>query len=186
MGKIFKTRKDVKIFAVLILIFIVLLSWIFMIRSFEGEWYNMEYEDYKKHSDEYVAAQGTIKEFITDTHKNNPGLTTIFDRYFTAVVEIEYVGGQTELYKIPRQSGDKIGDKVNVAYDKRYDTDYDTMIEAGENVGEEYYSYAPRLEEVNNNRYSSVLIVIESLYAVFIVLFVIRCSKKPDKFTSID
>lgn len=182
MGKIFKTRKDVKIFAVLILIFIALLSWIFMIRSFEGEWYNMEYEDYKKHSDEYVAAQGTIKEFITDTHKNNPGLT-IFDRYFTAVVEIEYAGGQTDMYKISRSPGDKIGDKVNVAYDKRYDTEYDTMIEAKENDGEEYYWGTPRLEEVNNNWYSSVLIVIEGIYTIFIILFVIWCSKKPDKFT---
>lgn len=173
--KIFKTRKDVKIFAALAALILLLLLWIISVMRFEKEWYNLGYEEYKKNPDEYTVVEVTIKEFETCTEKNYDSIA-IIDRYYTALVDVTYAGGQTETCRIPRNNGDKIGSMVRVAYDKRYDTEYEKMKKAEEN--ENSIKEIARADDVTFNRYSTVLIVIEAVLGLVTILFVIWCSKK--------
>lgn len=173
--KIFKTRKDVKIFAALAALIVLLLLWIILVMDFEKSWYNLEYEDYKKNQDAYTVAEVTIKEFETCTDKNYSSIT-IIDRFYTALVDVTYAGGQTETCRIPRNNGDEIGSTVKVAYDKRYDTEYEKMKKAEEY--ENAIKEIARADEVTFNRYSTILIVIEAVLGLVTILFVMWCSKK--------
>lgn len=174
--KIFKSRKDIKIFAVLLALILLMLLWIADVMNFEKEWYNNDYEDYKKNPDEYTVAEVVIKDFETCTGKDYPPITVI-DRYYTALVDVTYAGGQTETCRIPRNNGDEIGSTVKVAYDKRLDTEYEKMKKA-EDVDKGYVDEIARAEEASFNRYSTVLIVIEAILMLVTILYVMWCSKK--------
>lgn len=177
MMKIFKSRKDVKIFAVLIALIVFMLLCIVNVMKFEKNWYNIDYEEYKKNPDEYIVAEVTIKDFELCTGKNYKAIS-IVDRYYTALVDVTYAGGQTETCRIPRDNGDEIGSTVKVAYDKRYDTEYEKMKKATEDVDKGYVGEIARTDEVTFNRYSTTLIVIEAILMLVTILYVMRCSKK--------
>lgn len=65
---------------------------------------------------------------------------------------------------------------VRVAYDKRYDTEYEKMKKAEED--ENAIKEIARADEVNFNRYSTILIVIEAVLMLVTILFIFWCSKK--------
>lgn len=173
---IFKSRKDVKIFAAIVAVIVLLSIWIINVMSFEKDWYNMDYEDYKKHPDSYTVAEVTIKDFETLTGKNDPSLT-IIDRYYTALVDVTYAGEQTETCRIPRSNGDEIGSTVKVAYDKRYDTEYEKMMKARDD-DEGFIEVIARTEKASFTLYSTVLIVIEGILVLAAILFAMWCSSK--------
>lgn len=176
MGKIFKTRKDVKFFAVFAAVLLFGMFLISSAKSFEKEWYNIDYEDYIKNAEFYSVSEATIIEFDTVTHKDNSGIT-ILDRYYTALVELTYAGGQTRTCRVPRNAADEIGEKISVAYDKRYDTEYEKAIDS-EDVEEGHIPEIARTEEVKFTRYSTILIIAECILMFLTVLYMIWCSKK--------
>ncbi len=176
MGKIFKTRKDVKIFAVIMAAVLFVLFLIINANSFENDWYNMDYDDYKKDPESYSVAEATITEFDTLTRKDTSNLSLV-DRYYTALVDVTYAGGQTRTCRVPRDAGDEIGDRISVAYDELYDTEYEKAIDA-EDVDGDYIPEIARTEKVKFTRYSTVLIVIECVLVFLTVLYMIWCSKK--------
>lgn len=176
MGKIFKTRNDVKIFAVIMAVVLFVLFLIFNARSFEKDWYNMEYDDYIKYTDSYSVSEATIIEFDTLTRKDTSNIT-IFDRYYTALVELTYAGGQTRTCRVPRDADDKVGDRISVAYDNIYDTEYEKAIDA-EDVDGDYIPEIARTEKVKFTRYSTILTVVECILMFLTVLYMIWCSKK--------
>ena len=60
MGKIFKTRKDVKIFAVFAAVLLFGMFLISSAKSFEKEWYNIDYEDYIKNTEFYSVSEEVL------------------------------------------------------------------------------------------------------------------------------
>ena len=176
MGKIFKTRKDLKIFALIMAIVLFVLFLIINANSFENDWYNMDYNDYKREPESYSVAEATIKEFDTLTRKDTSSLSLI-DCYYTAIVDVTYAGGQIRTCRVPRDAGDEIGNRISVAYDKRYDTEYEEAM-ASEDVDGVGIPEIARTEKVKFTRYSTVLIVIECVLVFLAVLYMIWCSKK--------
>ncbi len=176
MGKIFKTRNEVKIFAVFVAVLLFGMFLISSAKSFEKEWYNIDYEDYIKNTESYSVSEATIIEFDTVTHKDTSSIT-ILDRYYTALVELTYAGGQTRICRVPRNAGDEEGDRISVAYDKRYDTEYEKAMDS-EDTDEGYIPEIARTEKVEFSRYSAILIVGECILVFLTVLYMIWCSKK--------
>lgn len=179
MKKIFGNKKRLRIFVLPTVFFLAFFIGAANARSFEKDWYNMEYEDYLKAPERYSVAEAKIKDFKTYWGKNDAALT-YFDVYFTALVEVTYAGGQTETYRVPAANGDKKGDKVKIAYDKRFDEDYETKMKAVDKNDDSTYMSAPRVEHITNTRYSTILIFIDCLAGVALAVFVLYCVKKQD------
>ena len=182
MGKIFKRRKDVKIFAGMAIVFVLLLFSYLSAKGFEHDWYNMDYEDYKSRPGNYVVTEVPIKEFKTYTGFNDSALSYT-DLYFTAIVEVTYAGGQTETYRVPAANGDKKGDKIKVAYDRMFDEDYERKSKATEKNDGDPYMKAPRVGHVTNSKYSTSILTAAFLLGAAMAVFIVLCIRRQDEDT---
>ena len=176
MGNKIIAKRELRILLVLIAGALVLLFGCINASGFEKEWYDLGYEDYQKAPNDYTTAQVKIKELKTYTGKTYKAIG-IIDRYYTAIVDVTYAGGQTDTYCVSAGNHDKVGDTIEIAYDKRYDTSYDDM-KRGEHGPADLYKSAARTEHIRNTRYSTVLIVIECVYTLLIAVFFIFSIKK--------
>lgn len=179
MRKLFKNKRDRSVFAAMSVVFLLLLVGFMNARSFERDWYNMEYRDYQKEPERYTVTDVPIKEFRTYSGSNDKSLT-ITDLYFTAIVEVTYAGGQTDTYRVPAANGDKVGDKIKIAYDKRYDDDYETMLKAAKTSEGDPYKTAPRVGHVTNTKYSTGILIAEVVLCIAMSMFIFRRLRAPE------
>ncbi|NLT08741.1 MAG: hypothetical protein GXY08_04480 [Ruminococcus sp.] len=177
MEKIFKRRKDLKIFAGMAIVFVLLLFSFLAARGFENDWYNKDYDDYQENPGSYFVTEVPIKDFKTYSGFNDKALSYT-DLYFTALVDITYAGGQTETYRVPAANGDKKGDKIKVAYDRMYDEDYEGKMQAVERNDGDPYQSAPRIGRVTNTKYSTGILVAVFILGAAMAVFVGLCIKR--------
>ena len=177
MTKIFTSTKDRVIFAILAILFIAGLTGTFITRTFEKEWYDLEYKDYIKAPDKYTVTDATIKELKTYNGKNDISIRYI-DFYYTAIVDVTYENGVVETYRASAGNHEKVGDVIEVAYDKRYDTDYEDMIRGQHHdEGSPYMSIA-RTQEIRNTKNSTICTAFSCIAGLAAALYLLWCIKK--------
>ncbi len=127
MAKIFAYKKQKRIFALLVVLFLLIVGYSIRASIFEKEWYNLEYGNYKKSPDSWVVTEAKIKDTKTYNGSNDSALT-LLDLYQTAIVDVETADGRTLTFRTSRKSSEKIGDRIRVCYDARYDTGWSPAV----------------------------------------------------------
>ncbi len=184
MTHIFKSRTQSNRFIILLIIIAALTWLLYMVKDFEKDWYDLEYDNYKKNAEEYNVTNAEIVNQKIFNGTNDKSLR-IIDFYLTDIVEITFDGGQVMRFRTSREPGDKIGDAISVAYDARYDTEYDELMQEyeGDPSSEENYLTIPRTHSVKNHTVSTILAIIILIVAIITGIYVFRCYKKPDVFS---
>ena len=98
MAKIFAYKKQKRIFALLVVLFLLIVGYSVRASIFEKEWYNLEYGDYKKSPDSWVVTEAKIKDTKTYNGSNDSALT-LLDLYQTAIVDVETADGRSHVRK---------------------------------------------------------------------------------------
>ncbi len=175
MAKIFAYKKQKRIFALLVVLFLLIVGYSIRASIFEKEWYNLEYGNYKKSPDSWVVTEAKIKDTKTYNGSNDSALT-LLDLYQTAIVDVETADGRTLTFRTSRKSSEKIGDRIRVCYDARYDTGWSPAVE-----GEGPPEVIPRSEPTENHFFSGMAKILAVLTAACAAGYAFICYKKSDQ-----